>query len=82
MPRQPDLTARLMVSYALIFVVGFIFLVISFRRTTLGVAGSRGESMLVELRDRIMRVSNLPRLPGDWYAEVVAALRRGHAVRG
>ena len=26
--------------------------------------------MLVELRDRIMRVSNLPRLPGDWYAEV------------
>ena len=70
-PRQPELTARLMVSYALIFVVGFIFLVISFRRTTLGVAGSRGESMLVELRDRIMRVSNLPRLPGDWYAEVV-----------
>ena len=69
-PRQADLNARLLVSYALVFVVGFIFLVISFRRTSLGVAGSRGESMLVELRDRIMRVSNLPRLPGDWYAEV------------
>jgi hypothetical protein len=69
-PRQDELSARLMVSYGLVFVVGFIFLVISFRRTSLGVAGSRGESMLVELRDRIMRVSNLPRLPGDWYAEV------------
>ena len=69
-PRQPELTAGLVIQYTLVFVIGFIFLMISFRRTQLGVAGSRGESMLVELRDRIMRVSNLPRLPGDWYAEV------------
>jgi hypothetical protein len=70
-PRQPELTARLIVQISLVFIVGFLFLMISFRRTQLGVAGSRGESMLVELRDRIMRVSNLPSLPPDWYAEVV-----------
>jgi len=69
-PRQNELSARLMVSYGLIFVVGFVFLVISFRRTQLGVGGSRGESMLVDLRDRIMRESNLPSLPEGWYAEL------------
>src|SRR3954449_4932188 len=36
-----------------IFLIGMIILVSSFRRTRLGVAGSRGESMLVDLRDRI-----------------------------
>jgi hypothetical protein len=70
-PRQPELTPQLLVQLALVFVIGFAFMLISFRRTQLGVAGSRGESMLVELRDRIMRVSNLPSLPPDWYAEVV-----------
>jgi stage II sporulation SpoE-like protein len=70
-PGQPELTPQLVVQLALVFVIGFGFMMISFRRTQLGVAGSRGESMLVELRDRIMRVSNLPSLPPDWYAEVV-----------
>ena len=53
------------------FVVGLIILVSSFRRTRLGVAGSRGESMLVDLRERIARQSRIPLLPRDWYAEAV-----------
>ncbi len=52
-----------------IFVIGTIILVSSFRRTQLGVAGSRGESMLVDLRDRIHRQARLPGLPATWYAE-------------
>jgi Stage II sporulation protein E (SpoIIE) len=68
--RQDDYPVRYLVQVALVYAVGFLYLLFSFRRGRLGVAGSRGESMLVELRDRIMRVSNLPPLPADWYAEV------------
>ena len=41
--------------------IGLIILVSSFRRTWLGVAGVRGESMLVDLRDRIQRRRGCPR---------------------
>lgn len=69
--QQVEFTVRYVIQVALIFVVGAIYLLFSVRRGPLGIAGSRGESLLVELRDRIMRVSNLPPLPRDWYAEVV-----------
>ncbi len=70
-PLQPELTTRLVVQIILVFAVGFIVLLASFRRSSLGVAGPRGESMLVDLRDRIMRVSILPSLPPGWFTEVV-----------
>jgi len=53
------------------FLVGLIILVSSFRRSQLGVAGARGESMLVDLRDRISKQGVIPQLPSDWYAEAV-----------
>ena len=52
-----------------VFVVGLIILVASFRRSRLGVAGTRGESMLVDLRDRIQRQGVLPPLPAGWGAD-------------
>ena len=70
-PAQPQLNTRYVVGLTLVFSVGFIFLLASFRRSSLGVAGPRGESMFVDLRDRIMRVSILPALPADWFTEVV-----------
>lgn len=53
------------------FVIGLIVLVSSFRRSRLGVAGALGESMLVDLRERINKQGILPRLPASWYAEQV-----------
>lgn len=53
------------------FVIGLIVLVSSFRRSRLGVAGALGESMLVDLRERINKQGILPRLPDSWYAEQV-----------
>jgi len=53
------------------FVVGLIVLVSSFRRSRLGVAGALGESMLVDLRERINKQGILPALPDSWYAEQV-----------
>jgi hypothetical protein len=53
------------------FLVGLVILVSSFRRSQLGVAGARGESMLVDLRDRITKQGLIPKLPDAWYAESV-----------
>jgi hypothetical protein len=72
-PRQEDLNVRIVISIIVLFVLGLIILMSSFRRSSLGVAGARGESMLVDLRDRIQSQGMLPALPAEWYAE--SALR-------
>jgi hypothetical protein len=53
------------------FAIGLIVLISSFRRSRLGVAGSLGESMLVDLRERISKQGVMPVLPQNWYAESV-----------
>ena len=51
-------------------------------RTKLGVAGSRGESMLVDLRDRLLSQGELPELPRNWYAEAVMRSAGGASFAG
>ncbi len=67
-PQQPMITARTAMTVVILFALGFITLLASFRRTQLGVGGLRGESMLVDLRDRILRQGGMPALPSTWYA--------------
>jgi hypothetical protein len=64
------------------FAVGLIILIASFRRTSLGVAGTRGESMLVDLRDRISKQGQIPALPPNWYAEAVTLSAGGASFAG
>lgn len=71
--QQDQLTNRVVGGVAVIFTAAFIILLTSFRRSRLGVAGMQGESMLVDLRDRIQRQSALPALPSAYLAE--SALR-------
>lgn len=71
--RQEDITGLTGARVLVLFVAGFIILLASFRRTRLGVGGSQGESMLVDLRDRILGQGGIPALPAGWYAE--SALR-------
>ena len=71
-----------MIGVAVIFVVGFIILLTSFRRSRLGVAGAIGESMLVDLRDRIMSQGMLPGAAARLVRRVGAAVGGWHAVRG
>lgn len=68
LPRQPDITPRVAISVFIMFAIGFLILISSFRRSSLGVAGVQGESMLVDLRDRILRQAGIPELPARWYA--------------
>lgn len=67
-PTQPDLTIRIGVSVTVMFGFGLVILLSSFRRTELGVGGLQGESMFVDLRDRILRQGGIPDLPPEWYA--------------
>jgi hypothetical protein len=71
--RQVMLSPRTVIAIIVIFLLGLIILLASFRRSRLGVAGTQGESMLVDLRDRIQSQGMLPALPIGWYAE--SALR-------
>ncbi len=71
--RQPALERLSITAIAVIYLVGLIVMLVSFRRSRLGVGGAQGESMLVDLRDRIQRQGELPDLPDGWYAE--SALR-------
>jgi len=71
--RMDEVSLRLVGGVVVLFVAGFIILLTSFRRSRLGVAGARGESMLVDLRDRIQSQGTIPELPAGYHAE--SALR-------
>ena len=71
LPKLPSLTLRSVVSIGVLFLLAFIIMIGSFRRSRLGIAGSMGESMLVDLSDRIQGQGVLPTLPEPWHAESV-----------
>ncbi len=71
--RMDPVSSRTVGGVVVLFLAGFIILVTSFRRSRLGVAGVRGESMLVDLRDRIQSQGTIPTLPAGYHAE--SALR-------
>lgn len=77
-----ELDGRRVAGIVICFVIGLIILVSSFRRSRLGVAGSRGESMLVDLRERIARQSQIPVLPAEWHAEAVMRSAGGSSFAG
>jgi hypothetical protein len=70
---QAAITPRVIGAVSIQFLMCFIVLLTSFRRARLGVGGQMGESMLVDLRDRILAQGGIPVLPHDWHVE--SALR-------
>lgn len=66
-PQRRDIDTRVAMTVVVVFAIGLIILLSSFRRSRLGVAGLRGESMLVDLRDRILKQGRIPALPDTWH---------------
>ncbi len=66
-PRQ-DIDPRTAIVVLIIVGLGLVVLMASLRRSRLGVGGIQGESMFVDLRDRILRQGGIPVLPDEWYA--------------
>ena len=63
-----EISPRVVIAVIIMFSLGFMVLLSSFRRTRLGVAGLQGEMMFVDLRDRILSQGGIPDLPDEWYA--------------
>ncbi|MEU4197287.1 PP2C family protein-serine/threonine phosphatase [Kribbella sp. NPDC026611] len=63
-------------------IVGWIVLTSAKVRSRLGVPGTRGESMLMELRDTLTAQGELPPLPGGWRAEVAIQSAGGSSFSG
>jgi hypothetical protein len=80
--RSEVIDGRRIGGVVVLFMVGLVILVSSFRRTSLGVAGIRGESMLVDLRDRIHHQAKMPVLPDTWYAEAEMRSAGGSSFAG
>lgn len=73
LPSRTEITLLTGTTVLVLFAAGFVILLTSFRRSRLGVGGYQGESMLVDLRDRIQGQGGTPVLPEGWHAE--SALR-------
>lgn len=67
-PTRNDADIRVVLTVVIIFGLGLVVLLSSFRRSRLGVAGIQGEQMFIDLRDRILRHGGIPALPEQWYA--------------
>jgi hypothetical protein len=63
---ETDVTAQTTVRVVVSFLIALAIMLTSFRRSRLGVSGPRGESMLVDLRDRINQQGRVPELPQEW----------------
>ncbi len=79
---EPSANPRGVVRAAVTFIIAFLIMLTSFRRSTLGVSGPIGESMFVDLRDRISKQGNVPDLPEEWHVESEVRPAGGTAFAG
>jgi hypothetical protein len=79
---QPTISLRTIARAVVTFTIALLIMSTSFRRSRLGVSGPLGESMFVDLRDRIHKQGNLPALPSDWLVESVIRSAGGTSFAG
>ncbi len=79
---QPAISLRTLTRAGVTFAIALLIMFTSFRRSRLGVSGPRGESMFVDLRDRIHRQGELPMLPREWLVESVTRSAGGTSFAG
>jgi hypothetical protein len=79
---QESWTARTVLSVALMYVITVAVIAITRTRSGLNVARMRGESMLVDLRDRIIAQGEIPSLPQPWLVQSALSSAGGSAFAG
>ncbi len=75
-------TATLVASFAVLATVMVIMFWVAASRARLGVQGNLGETMLVDLRDRLRTQGELPDLPAGWGAELSVLSAYGDSFSG
>lgn len=78
----PEITTVTIMRVVITFAIALLLIVTSFRRSKLGVSGPRGESMFVDLRDRIARQGAIPKLPAQWHVESASRSAGGTSFGG
>ncbi len=73
---------RRLVSSSVIALLSTVMLVVAYRREQLGVAGLRGDAMLLDLQERITRQGVIPALPQDWYVDEAIRSAEGTSFAG
>lgn len=79
---QAQLTPRIWGAFVIQVLMCLIVLVAALRRARLGVGLAAGESMFVDLRDRISRQTGLEGLPPGWHVETALESAGGTAFAG
>lgn len=79
---QDSWMARTVASVAIMYVITLAVIAIARGRRGLSVARMRGESMLVDLRDRILAQGEIPALPEQWLVQSALASAGGSAFAG
>jgi hypothetical protein len=79
---ETSVTPRTVARLVVVFVIALLVIITSFRRSRLGVAGPRGESMFVDLRDRIANQGVIPDLPREWHVDSAARSAGGTSFGG
>jgi hypothetical protein len=77
-----ELNALRVAGIVVIALTALIGLLQARQRARLGVVSTRGQSMLVDLRDRLATQSQLPALPRGWHAEAVMRSAGGASFAG
>jgi len=79
---QDEYTTRTIAALVILVLVCAFVLVISLRRSVLGIGARRGETMLVDLRDRILAQGTIPNLPRGWLVESALSSAGGSPFAG
>lgn len=64
-----EIESATIIRVIVLFLSGLVVMFAGLWRARLGVAGVRGESMFVDLRDRILTQGRIPALPPQWHVE-------------
>lgn len=79
---QDVYTARVVAALAVMLAVAVLVIVLSLRRGQIGIGPLRGQSMLVDLRDRILAQGEIPTLPSTWLVESALSSAGGSPFAG
>lgn len=79
---QPVWTSRMVVALVVMYGITVAVIVVARRRSQLGVGPTRGETMLVDLRDRILAQGEIPSLPATWLVQSALSSAGGSPFAG
>lgn len=79
---EPAFTGRTTAALAILALLCLIVLAISVSRSPIGIGSRRRESMLVDLRDRILAQGAMPPLPRSWMVESALSSAGGSPFAG